>query len=198
MEMNASGGAVEVERREKEWKEANRGGVRWSHLVLRLMALVLTLLAAVLLAVDRQTKVVPIRVISTLPPVHVPITAKSHYLSAFVYFVVVNAVACAYVAFSLVLTLAASGGKRGLTLMITILDLVMVGLIFSGNGAAGAIGVIGYEGNSRVRWNKVCNVFSKFCHLVAIALISSLLGGVMFLWLIILATLNLHTTSRVP
>jgi hypothetical protein len=53
-------------------------------LVLRVLGLVFTLAAAVLLGVDKQTKVVPIQILSTLPPLPVPVTARWHYLSAFV------------------------------------------------------------------------------------------------------------------
>ena len=54
-------------------------------LVLRLLAMALTLAAAVVLGVDKQTKTVPAQVSPDLPPLHVPVTAKWHYLSAFVY-----------------------------------------------------------------------------------------------------------------
>lgn len=53
-------------------------------LLLRLLASVLTLVAAIVLGVDKQTKVVPIKFLDSLPPLNVPVTAKWHYLSAFV------------------------------------------------------------------------------------------------------------------
>lgn len=105
---------------------------------------------------------------------------------------VANAVACAYAAFSLLLVLASRGAKKGLALMINILDLLMVALLFSAGGAALAVGLIGYEGNSHVQWNKVCNVFGKFCGQVAGAIAVSLLGSAVFLLLVLLATLSLH------
>lgn len=69
----------------KEVKVGNRGRGRSSYdLILRVLALVLTLVAAILLGVDKQTKVVPIKLVSTLPTLHVPVTARWHHLSAFV------------------------------------------------------------------------------------------------------------------
>jgi uncharacterized protein (TIGR01569 family) len=79
-------------------------------------------------------------------------------------------------------------GKRKVLLgkLVTLLDALMVALLFSCIGAAGAIGLLGYQGNSHVRWNKVCNVFDKFCHQVAASIILSLLGSLAFLLLIVL------------
>lgn len=53
-------------------------------LVLRVLALLLTLAAAIILGVDRQTKIVPIQITPTLPPVNIEAQAKWHHLSAFV------------------------------------------------------------------------------------------------------------------
>lgn len=110
----------------------------------------------------------------------------------FRYFVVANAIACAYAAISLLLVLGNLGAKKGLALIIITLDLVMVALLFSSGGAALAVGLIGYQGNSHVQWNKVCNMFGKFCNQVAGGIIVSLLGSAVFLLLVLLATLNLH------
>lgn len=159
---------------------------------LRFLALALTLAATVLVGVNKQTKIVSVTVVSTLSPVNIPVDAKWHYMSAFVYFVVANAIACSYAAISLLLTLANKGGKRSLSLVIIIMDLLMVALLYSSNGAALAVGILGYQGNSHVRWPKVCNVFDRFCHQVAAATILSLVGAIAYLMLIIFATSNLH------
>ena len=64
-----------IQSREKEMKVAN---------LVRLLAFVLTLVAAVLFGLDKQTKVVPVQLNASLPPINVPVSAKWHYLSAFV------------------------------------------------------------------------------------------------------------------
>ncbi|XP_061367970.1 CASP-like protein 1E2 [Gastrolobium bilobum] len=161
-------------------------------LLMRVLALALTLGAAITIGADKQTKVVSIQLLDTLPPLNVPVTAKWHYLSALVYFVVANAIACAYAAFSVLLALTNRGKTKALWTLITVLDAIMVALLFSGNGAATAVGVIGFRGNSHVQWNKVCNVFGKFCDQLAASLILSLLGSVVFLLLVVVPMLRLH------
>ena len=56
-----------------------------SELFIRFMALLLSLAAALVLAFDKQTEIIPVTLVSTLPPLYVPATAKFHYLSAFTY-----------------------------------------------------------------------------------------------------------------
>ncbi|KAK1351870.1 hypothetical protein POM88_053875 [Heracleum sosnowskyi] len=167
--------------------------VRYTDLFIRLIALILSLAAAIILGLDKQTKVVPITLVSTLPPIKVLATAKYHYLSAFTYFVVANAIACSYGAVSLVLTLANKGSKNGgLAKAIIMLDLIMVAVLASAIGAAAAVGHIGHQGNKHVRWNKVCNVFGRFCNQVIVAVGVSLLGLLLFIFLVMLAVLNVH------
>lgn len=77
-------GRTNESRSEKETKGWSEGKLRSSEMVLRAVALVLTLAAAVLLGIDKQTKKVSFQLIPTLPPLDVPVTAKWRYLSAFV------------------------------------------------------------------------------------------------------------------
>uniref|UniRef100_A0A0A0KBW8 CASP-like protein n=2 Tax=Cucumis sativus TaxID=3659 RepID=A0A0A0KBW8_CUCSA len=57
---------------------------RFCDLIVRFVAMILTLAAAVVIGVDKQTKMVPLQLATSLPPVHVPVTARWHYLSALV------------------------------------------------------------------------------------------------------------------
>ncbi|KAK1435988.1 hypothetical protein QVD17_01762 [Tagetes erecta] len=161
-------------------------------LAVRLFALTLTLVAAVLLGVNKETKTVSVTLVSSLPPIDLPVTAKWTQMSAFVYFVIANAIACTYGATSLLIILVTRGRNKVVSLMITILDLVMVGVLFSAVGATGSVGLIGYKGNSHVNWDKVCNVFDKFCHQISMALFMSFAGGIAYFVLIVLSTLKLH------
>lgn len=183
---------LETSRSGKEVRVANKRRIGTSESLVRILAFALTLSAAVILGVDKQTKIVPLKVLDTLPPIDVPVSAKYHYLSAFTYFVVANAVACSYAVLSLVLSLANRDGKTISGLLIVIIDAVIMGLLFSANGAAAAIGLLGFEGNSHVQWKKVCNVFDKFCNQAAAALVVSLLGAIAFLLLVVLAAKRLH------
>ncbi|CAN6676958.1 hypothetical protein ACFX13_022306 [Malus domestica] len=194
MENKFSGSNSGMEQ-QKEVKIANqRGGT--CEPILRILALVLTLTASIVLRVSKQTEIVTMKVIPTLPPIDIPATAKWHYLSAFVYLVVADVIACAYAAFSLVLLFANRGKKNRLGLVVIVLDLTMVALLFSAIGSTGAIGLMGYQGNTHVQWNKVCNVFGKFCHQVVASAALSLLGSLAFFFLIVLAVLGLSRTSK--
>ncbi|XP_020221951.1 CASP-like protein 1E2 isoform X1 [Cajanus cajan] len=158
-------------------------------LVLRLLAFVMTLVAAIVIGADKQTAIVSIKLLDSMPPLDLPVTAKWHYLSAFLYFVAANAIACAYATLSLLLTIANRRKGKGMEALISVIDALMVALLFSGNGAAIAIGLLGLQGNSHVHWNKVCNVFGKFCHQATLSLFTSLLGSTAFLLLLVVPPL---------
>jgi len=100
------------------------------------------------------------------------------------YFVGANAIACSYATLSLLLSVG--NRLKGMETVITVFDTLMVALLFSSNGAAIAIGLLGLHGNSHVHWNKVCNLFGKFCDQVAASLFISLLGSIAFLLLLLL------------
>ncbi|KAL4592941.1 hypothetical protein LXL04_005949 [Taraxacum kok-saghyz] len=184
---------------ETEYKDVEvvnrKSSFKGKKLILRFLALTLTLIAAVVLGVDKETKTVGLTLVTTLPPVPVPVTAKWKYLSAFVYFVVANAISCVYAAMSLILILTSRNASKLVSMTIFILDLAMVALLFSAIGATGSVGLIGYQGNSHVQWDKVCNVFDKFCHQVAIAAFMSFAGSITFLLLIVFTALSLHKKS---
>lgn len=105
-----------------------------------------------------------------------------------------NCIACAYAAVSLVFLVVTRGYKDNpmRPLMLITFDLIMVGLLFSADGAAAAIGVIGRGGNSHMHWIKVCGFFEGYCHHFTAALVISIAGSVMFLCLVVLSILNLY------
>ncbi|XWS46715.1 hypothetical protein CRYUN_Cryun14cG0092100 [Craigia yunnanensis] len=164
--------------------------------VLRLLGLLLTLVAAIVTGVDKETKTISVSISKTLPTLHVPITAKWKYMSAFVYFLVSNAIAFSYAAASLVASMAVRTSKEKVGIVLVVLDMTIMGLLFSANGAAIAVGVLGQDGNSHVQWKRVCNWFGGFCHQMTAAIILSLVGSLVFFWLVALAILNLHKKSR--
>lgn len=75
---------------EKEVRVANKRGIGTCESLLRLLALALALSAAVTLGVDKQTKIVPMKIVDTLPAINVPVSAKWHYLSAFLYVLLIS------------------------------------------------------------------------------------------------------------
>ncbi|GMI64110.1 CASP-like protein 1E1 [Hibiscus trionum] len=156
--------------------------------ILRVLALLLTLAAAILIGVNRQTKFVSV----LFPPVDVEAKAKWYYLSALVYLLVANVAASAYAAISTLVVLATRTADIGFAQTIIIFDVVIVGLLFSANGAALAVGIIGYKGNSHLQWNKVCNVVDNFCDRIAISIVLSLVASFAFIVLPSLAVLSLQ------
>ncbi|XP_057771972.1 CASP-like protein 1E2 [Salvia miltiorrhiza] len=189
---SSSNGGIESGVREREVAVANKRSMRGCDVVLRFLALALGFAAAVVFGVNKETEMVAVTLVASLPPVNIPATAKWNYLSAFKYFVVANAIACGYAAISLVLTLANRNGRKGITTLVIILDLVMVALLFSALGAAGAIGLMAKQGNSHVQWNKVCDLFDKFCERGAASIGLSGAAAVAFFVLVVLAIFNLH------
>ncbi|PRQ39091.1 putative casparian strip membrane protein [Rosa chinensis] len=186
---NTDGGGMP----EKEVRVANQRRVGSCESLVRVLAVLLTLVAAIVQGLNKQTKVVPIKVVPTLPAIYIPLTAKWHDLSAFAYLLVANVIACVYAAFSLVLSFANRGTKKSsLGLFIIVLDILIVGVLFSAIGAAMAIGLIGYHGNSHVQWNKVCNVFDRFCHQVIASVVLTQFAALAFIFLVVLAILRLN------
>lgn len=177
-------------------KVANPKTIRSSDFLLRLLALATTLVAAVVMGLAKETKVFQVPLIPGVSVINMTVPAKMRYSSALVYFVVANAISCAYSAFSLVASMGVGSRGKGLALMITIVDVIIVGLLFSANGAAATIGVLGYKGNSHVNWNKVCDVYGKFCRSVAASIVVSLIGSIIFVLLVVLSLLHLHRRSR--
>ncbi|XP_010449916.1 PREDICTED: CASP-like protein 1E1 [Camelina sativa] len=178
---------MEMEKGKRE--SGSRKGVE---LTMRVLALILTMAAAIILGVAKQTKVVPLKILPSLPPLDVSTTAKASYLSAFVYNISVNAIACGYTAISIVILMMSKGRRsKGLLMAILIGDLVMVALLFSGTGASGGIGLMGKQGNKHVMWKKVCGVFDKFCNQVAVSVAITLLASIVFMVIVVLDAMKL-------
>ncbi|XP_074292297.1 CASP-like protein 1E1 [Silene latifolia] len=178
---------------EKGIEQGKNGGKKWDEIIIRVLVLLLTLVAAILIGVNKQTKIVAITISPDLPAFNVPVTAKSSYVSAFVYFVVANSIACVFTAVTLVATFARKGGRTSLLLFTTMLiDVMMVALLFSCVGAAGAVGVLGAKGNSHLRWNKVCDVYTKYCHQVEAAIALSFFAAVAYVLLLLLEVSKLQ------
>ncbi|KAJ7978958.1 CASP-like protein [Quillaja saponaria] len=170
----------------------------YSDVLLRVLGLVLTMIAAVIVGMDNQSKIISLKITDILPPVQITVNAKWQYMSAFVYFLVSNAIACMYAATSLIFSMKEKNNiKNNMALLaLIILDLLIMGLLFSANGAAAAIGVIGLKGNSHAQWRKVCDVFGTYCHRMTAAIVMSLLGSFVFLLLVVLSVLNLQRKSK--
>jgi uncharacterized protein (TIGR01569 family) len=63
----------------------------------------------------------------------------------------------------------------------------------SATGTAGAVAWVGLKGNDHTRWNKICNVYDKFCRHIGA---STALGLVASILLVLLAVLNAYSLYR--
>ncbi|XP_058071640.1 CASP-like protein 1B2 [Magnolia sinica] len=164
----------------------------WQFVVLRSLALCATVSATLVMALNKQTKSIVLAVIGNAP-ISATVTAKFQYTPAFVYFVIVNAIASFY---NLSLLLLGSFGNKfnfkGLGLLITISDMVMVGLVSSGAAAAASIAELGKNGNSHARWNKICDNFGTYCDHGGGALIAAFIAVGLLMVLNALSTINLY------
>ncbi|KAG6512582.1 CASP-like protein 1E1 [Zingiber officinale] len=160
--------------------------------ILRVAAIVLTFISAVVMGAARQTTTVvindPITGVFTSLSVH----TKSTYSAAYVYFVVVNVLVFCYSVVNLALTLMmsnkAGGGVSSMSLPFSVADLAAVVLLFSGNGAAAAISVVAEQGQQRLAgWEKICDIGGGFCARVNAAIVLSMFAAVAYVALVVLA-----------
>ncbi|KAF3456141.1 hypothetical protein FNV43_RR00791 [Rhamnella rubrinervis] len=125
--------------------------------------------------------------------------AKFDHSPAFIYFVVALSVAGLY---SLLTTLASisiiqkPAFSNTFLLYFAFWDVLILGLVASATGAAGSVAYIGLRGNKHVQWQKVCNVFDKYCRHIGGSLAVSLFASVLLVLLIWLSVLTIH--KRIP
>lgn len=161
----------------REKAEAGRGRRRrkWEvvDLVLRLIAIAATLVAAVVMGRNKQTVQTPLGLIP----------AKYYYSPSNVFFVVANAIACVYSVLVITNTLAnifTSRSPAFSKLLRAFFDLIMVGLLSGALGAATAIGVVARKGNSHAFWNEICSLYGRFCDEGTTAIASSFVAALAF------------------
>eukprot|EP01018_Ginkgo_biloba_P017213 Gb_26813 [translate_table: standard] len=159
--------------------------------LLRLLALCSTLSAAIVMGTDKQTKNTIIGSFS----------AKYRYSPSFLFFVVVNAVACGYSALSMISNIvnnikSLSLSRFNILFIQFFLDLIMVAFVSSGASAATAVAYLGKKGNSHTGWHEICHHFDRFCDHVAGALVPSFVSVIIFMVLTVMSTYRLYKASN--
>ncbi|KAK1417888.1 hypothetical protein QVD17_27023 [Tagetes erecta] len=151
--------------------------------VLRVMLLVTSLIGIIVMVTSKQTKLIPVA-----PGLTIPVTAKFSQSPAFIYYTVALSVACFYSIITGVLSVTALlMSKRSSTKWVfrfLILDVLLLGIMGSAIGAAGAIAYIGFKGNKHTQWKEVCNMYGSFCGRIAASLTLSVLPSFALLLLI--------------
>ncbi|KAI3756082.1 hypothetical protein L1987_55895 [Smallanthus sonchifolius] len=178
---------IPVKSPESEYKGAAGTGEVKNHglvdVALRVMFFITSLIGIIVMCGSKQTKLIPVA-----PGLAIPMSAKFSQSPAFIYFVLALSVACLYsvitCVLSVLLLLKPKGSSTGLLFHFLVLDAIMLAIMASATGAAGAVAYIGFKGNSHTRWNEVCNVFDSFCGHIAGSVSLSLLPSVSLLLLI--------------
>ncbi|CAK9167432.1 unnamed protein product [Ilex paraguariensis] len=149
----------------------------WVLPMLRLLAFSATASAALVMALNKQTKTFVVATIGNTP-LKATLTAKFQHTPAFVFFVIVNGMASLHSL--LMLAVDFIGPKYDIIglrfLVIAILDMLNVALLSGGASAAAFMGQLGKNGNSHARWNKICDKFDTFCDHGGGAMIASFIG----------------------
>ncbi|MQM03449.1 hypothetical protein Taro_036226 [Colocasia esculenta] len=158
--------------------------------VLRFAALALALVAAIVFGVAKET------VTGTDDNGDVvQVTLKAIKVSAVKYFVAANVIAAAYSTASLVLSIVSRGASSSLALILTLLDVVMVALLFSANGAGSAIAVIARKGEGDI-WTKICDVAGKFCDSITASIVLSMFAALAYVVLVVFGVLTIHKKAQ--
>ncbi|XP_020579093.1 CASP-like protein 1E1 [Phalaenopsis equestris] len=159
---------------------------------LRAAAALLTFVAAIVMGTAAQTKRVVV-IDDGGSPVTLAGTAKSHYSSALVYFIVINVLALLYSLATIALYYASKKAiMAGVYLPLTITDLLTMIFLVSCNGAASAISVVAENGNRHFGWDKICVSVSRYCAQVAVAIVLSMFATMAYVILVLLTIVSLH------
>ncbi|KAF0909317.1 hypothetical protein E2562_034957 [Oryza meyeriana var. granulata] len=174
-------------------RPANNSG---AHLALRALLFSVSLSALVVLVTAKQTVMVPV-VLRPPQVVIAPVPAKFTHSPAFIYLLAALCATCFYsliTAISSLRLLSSSSACSAKTLFLLILlDVLYAGVMASATGTAGAVAWLGLKGNSHSRWNKICNVYGKFCRHIGSSTILALVASIV---LVLLAFLNAYSLYR--
>ncbi|XP_042506455.1 CASP-like protein 1 [Macadamia integrifolia] len=167
-------------------------------LCLRIFLFLLSLTAVVVMVTSNQTKLVQ----TPYGPYPVSMTAKFSDFPAFIYFVVALSVSLSYSIITALATLwilkkgCSSKNLLKFYLVSIANDVVMVGVVAAATGAAGCVGYLGINGNSKVRWTKICNMYSKNCRQIGSSIIISLAACILLVMLVVLSAYSVHRLAR--
>nr|GMD00372.1 casparian strip membrane protein 2-like [Ipomoea batatas]GMD85560.1 casparian strip membrane protein 2-like [Ipomoea batatas] len=167
---------------------ARGGGIRGINvfdLILRIAAIVGTLAAAAAMGTTNQQ----------LPFVTQFVRFEAQYddIDAFRMFLIVNAIICVYLVFSLPLSIIhimrRRAGKSRIVLIF--LDTVMLGALTGAASAAAAVVYLAHYGNSSTNWFSICQQYPDFCQSSSGSLIGSFGAVVALLLLVLLSAIAL-------
>ncbi|KAJ4951186.1 hypothetical protein NE237_028018 [Protea cynaroides] len=167
-------------------------------LCLRILLFSASLTAMVVMVTSNQTKLVQ----TALYSFPVPVPAKFNYSPAYIYFVAALSFSTLY---SIISGIASSwvivkpcSSKQLLKFYVILVahDVLMLGMVAAATGTAGGVAYIGLKGNSHVNWNKICNVYGKFCRHVGASVAVSLFASFLLLLLVFLSVYSVYRLAH--
>ncbi|CAL9130275.1 unnamed protein product [Musa textilis] len=153
----------------------------------------------VVMVTSKQTELIPVSVAPSSQIFFISRDAKFQHSPAFIYLVAALSVTGLYSIITLLVSLLsiASPSPSPRTLFLLILfDTLLAGVMASATGNAGSVAYIGLKGNSHVNWNKICNVYGKFCRHVGSSTAVSLVASIVLVLLVVLSSYSLYRRSR--
>ncbi|KHN48115.1 CASP-like protein 1B1 [Glycine soja] len=170
----------------------------WVNLSLRVVAFLATASATLVMAFNKQTKSMVVATIGT-NPVTITLTAMLQHTPAFIFFVIVNAIASFYNMVVIgVEILGPQYDYKELRLgLIAILDVMTMALAATGDGAATFMAELGRNGNSHARWDKICDKFEAYCNRGGVALIASFVGLILLLVVTVMSITKMLKLNRI-
>ncbi|XP_051230918.1 CASP-like protein 1D1 [Lolium perenne] len=166
--------------------------LRPAELVLRLLLFAASLSGLVVLVTGKQTAIVP--VVLTPPFRFGPVAAEFTNSPALIYLLVALCMTCLYSLLTAASSVKSGGSSCAKKIFVhTLLDVYHAAVMASATGAAAAVAWVGLKGNEHTRWNKICNVYDKFCRHIGTA---TALGLVASILLVLLAGLNAYSLYR--
>ncbi|XP_027338381.1 CASP-like protein 1B1 [Abrus precatorius] len=170
----------------------------WVLLSLRVVAFLATASAALVMALNKQTKTLVVATVGSTP-ITATLSAKFNQTPAFVFFVIANGNASLHnLVMVAIQILGPQYDFKGLRLaLIAILDMMTMALASAGDGAATFMSELGRNGNSHARWDKICDKFESYCNRGGAALIASFIGFILLLIITVISIIKLLKPSRI-
>ncbi|KAI9126934.1 hypothetical protein K1719_002530 [Acacia pycnantha] len=167
-------------------------------LCLRVLTVLATASATIVMALNKQTKSFVVATIGN-NPIKVSITAKFSHTPAFVFFVIANGHACLHNLVMIAMDIfGLQFDYKGFRLaLIAILDMMVLALAAAGDGAATFMSELGKNGNSHAQWDKICDKFEPYCNRGAAALASSFAGIILLLVITGMSIIKLLNPNRI-
>ncbi|XP_021763823.1 CASP-like protein 1B2 [Chenopodium quinoa] len=163
--------------------------------LLRLVALLATLAATIVMALNKETKTFVVATIGT-NTIKATLTARFQDTPANTFFVVANGLATLH---NLLVLAAMFFGKKidskgARYVVISFLDIINLAILSAGTNSAVFMAQLARHGNNHAQWNKVCDKFDTFCSRGGGAILASYVGLAIFLIVILISAFKLHQT----